>query len=184
LVEAAVAADVSLIQIREKALNARVLFELTLKSVEITKGTQTQLLVNDRFDIALAAAADGVQLTSRSVGPEVVRATCGSEFVIGVSTHSLEEALSTRDNDADFVVFGPVFDTESKREFGAPQGIEKLREVTQELTTFPVVAIGGVSVDNAGRCLDAGAAGVAAISMMNDATQLQSVIDSIKKANT
>ena len=102
------------------------LYELTERAVEITRGSDTRLLVNDRSDIARAAGADGVHLTSQSLPADVVRKIYGPEFLIGVSTHSLDEARAARAGGADFVVFGPVFETESKREFGAPQGLNRL----------------------------------------------------------
>jgi len=167
LVEAAVEAEVSLVQIREKALSVRVLHELVKRAVEIAQGSSTRLLVNDRFDVARAAGADGVQLTEVSLSPRVVREICGAEFLIGVSTHSLEAARAARDGGADFVVFGPVFETESKSVYGPPQGLEKLLEVTGELQGFPVIAIGGVTLDNAEKCFAAGASGIAAIKLFN-----------------
>lgn len=167
-VRAAVEAEVTLIQIREKSLPARALYELATRAAEITRNSKTRLLVNDRADIARAAGADGVHLTSQSLPADVVRNIFGPEFLIGVSTHSLDEARAARDGGADFVVFGPVFETESKRGFGAPQGLDKLRQVTDELRGFPVLAIGGISLENAGACFDAGASGVAAISLFGD----------------
>ena len=164
-VRAAVEAEIELLQIREKSLPARVLYELATRAAEITRDSKTRLLVNDRADIARAAGADGVHLTSQSLPAGVVRNIFGSEFLIGVSTHSLDEARAARDGGADFVVFGPVFETESKRGFGAPQGLDKLRQVADELRGFPVLAIGGISLENAGACFDAGASGVAAISL-------------------
>jgi thiamine-phosphate pyrophosphorylase len=183
LVEAAVASNVSLVQLREKNLTARVLYELTLTAVGITGSSSTRLLVNDRFDIAMGAHADGVHLTSRSMSPDVVRKSCGPEFLIGASTHSLSEAQLARDRGADFVIFGPVFETESKQAYGAPQGLVKLREVSSDLNGFPVVAIGGMKVENARECFQSGAAGVAAISLLSDAAKLKSVVDEINHAH-
>ena len=165
LVRAAVEAEVPLFQIREKSLPARELYELTFRAAEITRGSKTRLLVNDRADIARAAGADGVHLTSQSLPADVVRNIFGSEFLIGVSAHSLDEARTARDGGADFVVFGPVFE---KHGFSAPQGLDKLRNVTSELGDFPVLAIGGISLENVAACLDAGASGVAAIRLLND----------------
>lgn len=158
------AVKIPLLQIREKNLPARLLYKLVCRAAEITRGSSTRLLVNDRFDVALAAGADGVHLTAVSLPVKVVRAACGPDFVIGASTHSLDEAWRARDEGADFVVFGPVFQTESKRAFGPPQGLKKLQLVASELQGFPVLAIGGVTVDNAEKCLAAGASGVAGIS--------------------
>ena len=166
-VELAVSVEVPLFQIREKNLPVRVLYELVSRAAEITRGTATRLLVNDRFDVARAAGADGVHLTETSLPSRVVRELCGEEFVIGVSTHSLESARAARDGGADFVVFGPVFETESKRAYGPPQGLEKLREVAAELQGFPVLAIGGITLENAPECFAVGASGVAAIKLFD-----------------
>ena len=168
LIEAAVAAELPLVQIREKSLNARVLYELTSRAAAITRDSKTRLLVNDRFDIARSAGAGGVQLTTRSLPASVVRHVCGEDFLIGVSTHSMETALAARAGGADFVVFGPVFETESKRAFGPPQGVEKLREVASALAGFPVVAIGGINLENVLECFSAGASGMAAIGLFNE----------------
>lgn len=148
--------------------------------MELTRGSETRVLVNDRSDIARAAGADGVHLTTQSLPVAVVRKIYGSEFLIGVSTHSREEALAARVGGVDFVVFGPVFDTESKRIFGEPQGVEKLQEVTSELKGFPVLAIGGITFDNVEACLDAGASGVAAIRLLNDAERMSSIVEIIR----
>ena len=181
LVRAAVDAEVPLFQIREKSLPARVLFDLVARAAELTRGSKTRLLVNDRSDIARAAGADGVHLTAQSLPGEVVRKTCGAEFLIGVSTHSLDEARAAHAGGADFVVFGPVFETASKRVYGEPQGVDKLAAVARELGEFPVVAIGGVTLENAGECFDAGARGVAAIGMFNDAENMSSIVNRIYK---
>jgi thiamine-phosphate pyrophosphorylase len=171
LIESAVSRNIPLFQIREKKLSTRVLYDLVSRGVEITRGSSTRLLVNDRFDVARAAGADGVHLTSLSLPARVVREVCGPEFLIGVSTHSLEEARRARDQQADFVVFGPVFETESKRAYGPPQGLATLQHVTSELQGFPVLAIGGVTLDNAESCYAAGASGFAGISWFNARTR-------------
>ena len=177
LVRAAVEAEIPLFQIREKSLPARELYELTSRAAEITRGSKTRLLVNDRADIARAAGADGVHLTSQSLPADVVRNMFGSEFLIGVSTHSLDESRAARNGGADFVVFGPVFE---KHGFSTPQGLDKLREVTSELGDFPVLAIGGISLENAAACLDAGASGIAAIRLLNDVARMPEVYDRIQ----
>lgn len=168
LIEAAVAAAVPLVQIREKSLSARVLYELIARAAAIASSSTTRLLVNDRFDIARAAGADGVHLTSRSLPTSEIRRISDEDFLIGVSTHSLQTALDARADGADFVVFGPVFETPAKQVFGEPQGLEKLREVTNALDGFPVLAIGGINLDNAVDCFRAGASGIAAIRLFQD----------------
>ena len=180
LVRAAVDAEVPLFQIREKSLPARALFELVSRAAQLTRRSKTRLLVNDRSDIARAAGADGVHLTTQSLPVDVVRRTCGAEFLIGVSTHSLAETRMAQAAGADFVVFGPVFETESKRAYGEPQGLEKLRAVTRELGEFPVVAIGGITIENVGECFQAGAPGVAAIRLLNEAENLSAIVRAIR----
>src|SRR6059058_1176850 len=125
-VSSAVAAGTDLIQIREKNLSARVLFELCEQAVRLTAGTSTRLLVNDRADIAAGAGAHGVHLTTRSIDAGAIRKTFGEELLIGASTHSVDEALATRDGGADFIVFGPIFETPSKQEYGASLGLESM----------------------------------------------------------
>ncbi len=181
LVETAVASRIDLLQIREKRLSARILYELAVRAAEFTKGSATKLLINDRADIAAAAGADGVHLTTSSLSTGVVRRAFGERMLIGVSTHSLEEASTARRNGADFVVFGPVFDTVSKREYGAPLGIENLRTVSHEMAPFPVIALGGVAINNVADCIRAGAHGIAGIRMLNDPQKLLHVVNEIRE---
>ncbi|MCU1263804.1 MAG: thiE [Acidobacteria bacterium] len=180
LISAAVAAGIYLIQLREKELSARVLYELTLRAVAFTQGSSTRLLVNDRADIAQAAGANGVHLTANSLSTEIVRRTTGSDFLIGVSTHSIGEACRARDEGADFAVFGPVFQTASKRNYGEPLGLKRLAEVTFALAPFPILALGGVTIDNAPDCLRAGAAGLAGIGLFHQSSDLQRVVSVVR----
>ena len=179
--EAAVAAKIDLIQIREKHLSANFLYELSTRAADITKGNATKLLVSDRADIAAAAGADGVHLASLSLPPDIVRRTFGADFLIGASTHSLEQAAAAGRSGADFVVFGPVFDTISKRQYGEPLRLAELKKVTFELAPFPVLALGGVTTNNVADCLHVGAAGIAAIRMLNDRLQLHRVVSEIHR---
>ena len=173
IVRVAVEEDIPLIQIREKQLTAKFLFELAVKVVEITKGSPTRVLVNDRADIAAAAGADGVHLTSRSLSAEVIRKTFGSAFIIGVSTHNIDEAETAVAGGADFIVFGPVFETPGKAE---ATGLSKLSNVCDKLKPFPVIALGGVDRDNDRSVLDAGASGFAAIRSLNDPENLRAIV--------
>lgn len=162
LVQEAARAGVDLIQIREKDLPARELCHLVERVVVATVGSSTQVLVNDRFDIALACGAHGVHLTTQSLPPEVVRKHVGASFLIGVSTHSLEEVNRAQAGGADFVVLGPVFDTPSKRHYGPPLGLKPFAEIIQQ-TQIPVFGIGGIDLRNFSDVLACGAAGIAAI---------------------
>jgi thiamine-phosphate pyrophosphorylase len=180
LVGEAVRASVPLIQLREKNLTARVLYELTTRAARLTRGSATRLLVNDRADIAHAARADGVHLTTRSLGARIVRRAFGHDFLIGVSTHSLDEALEARDHKADFATFGPVFDTPSKRVYGAAVGLEKLNEASLRLSPFPLIALGGITLENASPTLRAGASGIAAIRLFSDPLNLVNTVRAIR----
>ena len=176
---AAVDGHVNLFQIREKRLTARTLFELTERAVGITAGTKTQLLVNDRADISRGAGAGGVHLAADSIRAEVIRRTFGEEFLIGVSTHSLAEVRQASDAGADFAVFGPVFETHSKQQYGPAVGLEALQQAALAVAPFPVLALGGVSLTNASECLQAGASGIAAISLFADAASIKQIVTTI-----
>ena len=156
------------------------LYELAAAASAITRGSATKLLINDRADIAVDAGADGVHLTTQSLSVEDVRRTFGPKLLIGVSTHSTEEASAASANGADFAVFGPVFETASKSEYGAPQGLASLRKVTLELGAFPVLALGGITIGNVAECMRAGARGLAAIRMLDDPTRLTDVVNQIR----
>lgn len=183
LFEKAIAAEIPLVQIREKELTARTLYSLTSRAVEMVRGTSTRVLVNDRYDIAVTAGADGVQLTGQSLPAAVVRSICPPGFLIGVSTHSIVEAQAAKKGGADFILFGPVFLTESKRGFGEPQGLEKLAEVVDSVPGFPVIAVGGIQTDNFEHCLRSGAAGAAAIRLLSDAENLVAIASEIRRKN-
>ena len=160
------------IQIREKDLETRSLVELARFAVAETRATAARVLVNDRLDVALAANAAGVHLGENSLPLERViewrRSTGRLDFLIGVSCHSLESARAAARGGADYIFFGPVFATPAKAAFGAPQGIESLREVCASVE-IPVLAIGGVNLENARSCVAAGAAGIAGIRLFQDA---------------
>jgi thiamine-phosphate diphosphorylase len=179
----AAAAGVDWVQIREKDLGAKELLALVKHAV--IRGS-AKVIVNDRLDVALAAGAAGVHLGRESAPvAEVVQWCCGGnapvEFLIGVSCHSLEEAHEAEARGASYVFFGPVFETPSKHPFGPPQGIAKLAEVCGQLR-IPVIAIGGVDEKNAGGCVRAGAAGIAAIRLFQenvDPKDLQDRVESL-----
>jgi thiamine-phosphate pyrophosphorylase len=176
-VAAAAEAGASLIQIREKNLSARSLFELTSEVVAATREFDIRVLVNDRADIAFAAEADGVHLTANSLPATVIRENFPREFVIGVSTHTVDEAVDAANSGADFAVFGPVFETPGKTE---SKGIDALREACTRVAPFPVLAIGGVDADNVRDIINAGASGVAAIRALNDADSMRRLLAKLK----
>jgi thiamine-phosphate pyrophosphorylase len=175
-IRTALDAGVDWIQIREKDLPARELLGLARQAVQMAddRGAKTskpvQVMVNDRLDVALAAGAHGAHLGQASlVAGDVVRwcraGNARTDFAIGVSCHSLEEALNAEKAKVDYIFFGPIFETPSKKEFGAPQGIQKLAEVCRTVPSIDLIAIGGVNAENAASCIRSGAAGIAAIRM-------------------
>ena len=179
-ISAAVTAGIDLVQIREKQLTARVLFDLVSEAAKLTQGTRTRLLVNDRADIAAGAHADGVHLTTHSLGAATIRRTFGKSFLIGVSTHSLEEARSAHENDADFIVFGPVFETKSKLAYGPAKGLRELSMIVGALANFPVLALGGITLANAADCIAAGAHGIAGISLFDKPANFDKLCSAIR----
>ncbi len=181
LVEIAAASKIPFVQIREKQLPARLVFELATDAAEITRRTETKILVNDRADVALAACAGGVHLTSESLSVEIIRRNFPSRFIIGVSAHSLETAECAAQQGADFITFSPIFSTPAKEKYGVPQGLEKLGEVCERLKPFPVIALGGINENNYKSVLDSGASGFAAIRFLNDAENLRKLAADFSK---
>jgi thiamine-phosphate pyrophosphorylase len=175
-------AGCQLVQIREKDLNARALYELARAAVAASHPHGARVIVNDRLDVALAAGADGVHLRTTSCPAAEARAVVGSkgmnDFIIGVSTHSLAEARSAESGGADFIVCGPLYDTPSKRAYGAPIGIENFAEICGSVE-IPVLALGGIDLTNYQEPLRRGAAGIAAIRLFADQEKIKINIDTI-----
>ncbi len=164
--KAAIAAEhgIAIFQLREKRLPASLLFDLAQAVAEAVRGTEVKILVNGRADIALAAGAHGVHLPADGLSAAEVRRHLPEPFIIGVSTHSISQAEAAKTAGADFVVFGPVFSSPGKNE---PVGIDQLREVCSRVHPFPVLALGGIQVENTADVLANGAAGYAAIRYLN-----------------
>jgi thiamine-phosphate pyrophosphorylase len=182
-------AGVDAIQVREKDLSGRAQLDLVGRAATNTSNTglpaNVRFLINDRLDVALAAGAAGVHLGGQSVPVEEVarfRAKGGApaNFLIGRSCHSLDESVAAERDGADYLFFGPVFATPSKAAYGPAQGLEKLATVCRTVGV-PVLAIGGVTLESAAACLEAGAAGVAAIRLFQEAADLDLVVERLKR---
>ena len=162
-VRQALKGGVKAIQLREKDLDTRELLKLAYKMREMTQKYNAKLFINDRFDVALAAGADGVHLTQNSIPAGAVRKVVKNKLLIGVSTHSLKEAKEAEKAGADFITFGPIYKTPSKLKYGNPLGVDKLEEVSSKIK-IPVFAIGGIKSHRVKTVIKAGAYGVAMIS--------------------
>ncbi len=173
LVLEAVRAAVDLVQIREKDLATRQ--QLTLVGAAVVEarqaGSGTRVVVNDRLDVALAAGAHGVHLGTQSMPAPAVRRIVPKDFLVGVSCHSLREALEAESAGADYAFLGPIFETPSKIQYGPPLGLETLRDVAARVT-IPLYALGGITVERVRLCLEAGAAGIAGISVFQNAVSV------------
>lgn len=181
-IRTAVAAGVDWVQIREKDLAASELLALARESVA---AGSARIIINDRLDVALAAGAAGVHLGHASAPPREVAEWCRRnappDFLVGISCHSLEGAQEAERAGAAYTYFGPIYETPSKIPFGAPHGVAELAAVSAAVR-IPVIAIGGVNASNAAECLRAGASGIAAIRMIQGATDeaaLKALIDEI-----
>jgi thiamine-phosphate pyrophosphorylase len=156
--------NVDWVQIREKELGGREVMELVRRVMALPNADTVRILVNTRVDVAIAAGAAGVHLPAGSIAASEWRAITPAGFLIGVSCHSFEEVVRAEAEGADYVVFGPVFSPLSKTSDLAPRGLEELARVAGAVK-IPVLALGGITWENVGACVDAGAAGVAGITM-------------------
>jgi thiamine-phosphate pyrophosphorylase len=161
--ETALEAGVKLVQLREKDLSVRELLDVAGWVRELTREYGARLMINDRVDVALSIEADGVHLGQESMPAYAVRKITGDKFLIGISTHGLDEAVKAEEEGADFITLGPVYKTPSKLRYGDPIGIRTLRKVKTRVS-IPVFAIGGIKPAKAKEVRDAGADGVAMIS--------------------
>ena len=167
-VRAALAGGADCVQLRKKGLSDRAFFRLAQKLLGETTKAGARLVVNHRVDVAVAVDADGVHLGWRSMSVDEARRLTGEDTLVGVSCHTVEEALDAAEAGASYIFAGPVFDTPSKRGLVSPIGIEGLRRIRAGVS-MPVIAIGGVTAENAHSLIEAGAFGVAVIRAVMDA---------------
>jgi thiamine-phosphate pyrophosphorylase len=186
-IEAAADAGVDWIQIREKDLSGKDCSSLTREALQRAAARKTapaRILVNDRLDVAISQTAGGVHLGENSLPLAEVKRLVENrgnrkDFLIGVSCHSMEAARAAASGGADYLFFGPIFATPSKAAFGAPQGLERLTEICRAVS-LPVLAIGGITLENTADCLAAGASGIAAIRLFQDVEDMTSLVQSLR----
>jgi len=162
LVRQAVGAGLPAVQLRERDLSTRELLTLAQEVQSITSSHAVPLIVNDRADLTMALDLQGVHLRSDSLPPLPVRQLIGPRRLIGVSTHSVEDVRHANRSGADYVLFGPIFETPSKRSFGPPLGLTLLADACRQ-SSIPVLAIGGITCQRVRDIRLAGAYGVAVI---------------------
>jgi thiamine-phosphate pyrophosphorylase len=177
----AILAGVPAIQLRERDLPTGELLSLAREIHATAASRAVPLLLNDRVDLALALNLDGVHLRADSLSISVVRRLIGPDRLIGISTHSLEEVRRANHDGADYLIFGPIFDTPSKRSFGPPLGLDVLRAVCRE-STIPVFAIGGITSARVRDVRRAGAHGVAVIGALLTCADIGAAVREFNKA--
>lgn len=151
------------VQLREKDLSAVELYRLATDLRRLSSECNAKLIINDRLDIALAVDADGIHIGINSLPVSVARRILGKNKIIGYSAHAIDEALAAEAAGADFVTFGPVYQTPSKAEYGEPCGVKKLAEAASALK-IPVIGLGGITVSRVSETLSANVGGIAVIS--------------------
>ena len=177
LLETVVRSGADMVQIREKDLTANAL--LRAARAARAAGPRTEIYVNGRADVALAAGVTGVHLPARGLPASLIRSRWGARLRVGVSTHSLEEAAAAETMGADLITFGPVFATESKLSYGPPVGLPALRAVVAA-ARIPVLAIGGITPDRVAEVVKTGAAGVATISAVLGAADMAAAVGELR----
>lgn len=168
VLEWALEGGIRAVQLREKNLGGQALLELARQVKGLCDRYSAELYINDRVDVALAAGASGVHLAANSMPVEVARGLLGLNRKIGISTHSLEEALSAAKKGADFILFGPIYPTTSKLAFGDPQGPDALKAITDSIS-IPIFAIGGIKQRHLPEIKAHGTARIALISAVSEA---------------
>jgi thiamine-phosphate pyrophosphorylase len=161
--DAILEAGADIVQLREKDAEARDVMRWAEPFSEAAERQGALFIVNDRADVALAAQADGIQRTHASLSVEDLQVVADKRVRVGASVHSVAEAQAAQEAGAEWIFFGPVYDTPSKRRYGAPQGLASLTGVTRNVS-IPVIAIGGITAERVAEVRHAGAAGVAVIS--------------------
>jgi thiamine-phosphate pyrophosphorylase len=185
------------IQLREKHLPASDLATMARECVSAASGSATRILVNDRLDVAIASGAAGVHLGGESLplrqvvgwlaAQRVQDTSSGSNlptaFLVGRSCHSVEEVRAAEADGAGYAIFGPVFATPSKLQFGPPLGLELLERACAAVP-IPVLAIGGITLDNTSLCLRAGAGGIAAIRLFQQASDVSQIVQALRRSRS
>ncbi|NMC65756.1 MAG: thiamine phosphate synthase [Acidobacteria bacterium] len=179
LIRKAIAGGVTVVQLREKDLPAREFYELALKIKQIIP-PGIPLIIDDRLDIALAAGADGLHLGQADLPAAIARQYLGPEAIIGLSAENLDQLKEASRLPVDYLAISPVFSTPTKIDTGPAWGLNGL-ETARQLTTLPLVGIGGINEANAAAVIKAGADGVAVVSAICSAPEPEEAARKLKK---
>jgi thiamine-phosphate pyrophosphorylase len=171
-------AGASVVQLRAKHATDPVALEWAEAIREITRKFDVGFFMNDRFDLALAAGADGVHLGQDDIPPSKIPIAVRSRLLVGRSTHSLEQAREACLEPVDYIAFGPIFATETKNSPDDPRGVERLAEVVRAVQQ-PVIAIGGIGLGNVAQVADTGVAGIAVISAIAGAADPRRAVSAL-----
>lgn len=183
LLQRVLSVSASAIQLRERDLSAKELVTLAREVQTVMASRRPQLLINDRIDVALALEGVGVHLRSNSLPVPVARQLLGGQRLLGISVHAVEEAVAAESQGADYIILGPIYETPSKQAFGPPLGIQTL-EAACRLVRIPVIGIGGVTPARAREMRQAGAFGVAVITAILGAEDVESATRELLDAVT
>lgn len=175
----ALKAGVKTVQYREKGVSTLTFYENAVKLKELCHEYGAKFIMNDRIDVALAVKADGVHLGQDDMPLVEAQKICGDKMIIGISTHSFDQAVEAQKSGADYIGFGPVFGTQTKKNAGNARGVEELAEVLENVE-IPVIAIGGVKTTNLPQLIEAGAKHAAVIS---EVVTAESVSSKVKEIN-
>ncbi|HSL02237.1 MAG TPA: thiamine phosphate synthase [Nitrospiraceae bacterium] len=183
LLQRVLTAGISIVQLRERDLSTRELVTLAREVQAVTASCNSQLLINDRIDVAMTLEGVGVHLRSNSLPLSVARQLVGAQRLLGISVHSVEEGLSAQSQGADYIVLGPIYETPSKQMFGPPLGIHTLEKACK-LLRIPIIGIGGVTAARAREMRCAGAFGAAVITAILGAADVESATREVLDAVT
>ena len=183
LLQRVLTAAVSTVQLRERDLSARELVRLAREVQAVTASRRSQFLINDRIDVALALEGVGVHLRSNSLPVSVARKLLGAQRLLGISVHAVEEVMEAEAQGADYIILGPIYETPSKQMFGPPLGIHTLEKACR-LVRIPIIGIGGVTAARAREMRRAGAFGVAVITAILGAVDVESATRELLDAVT
>jgi len=179
IVRSAAKAGVKAIMLREKDLNSKELLNLARSLKKITQQYNSNLIISERLDIALLAKADGLNLPDSDLPVKLFR-SFNQNIIIGKSVHSKANSMKAEKESADYILFGPIFSTPAKVKYGKPQGLNRLNEV-RKLVKIPVFAVGGITPERAGNCIDAGAHGVAVIRAIMQSDNIRRTVNEFNK---